>query len=141
MRCGSRALPEAAFDYGPHKRDWAATESMAATLPSTAELMDEFARTALAVVWRRGPWRCLYCKPASDQAWVLLYYRDEIAMKRRVLGIEEMRDTADIWKDAIAAAGPPSIDWAVPAPIPDRRQLADRRRVPRGGRRVSDSLR
>ena len=96
--------------------------------------MDEFVTTALAVVWSHGPWRCVYCKRASDHAWVVLYYRGEIALKRRVLSIEEMRDTAMFWKEAMAADLPP----LVPAPTHDRRQLSDRRRVFRGGRRASD---
>jgi hypothetical protein len=110
---------------------------MAATLPAAAELMDEFAATALAVVWSRGPWKCVYCKPASDQTWVVLYYRSEIALKRRVLSIEEMWDTAMLWKEAIGADQTP-MERLVPAPRQDRRQLSDRRRVFRGGRRASD---
>lgn len=99
--------------------------------------MDEFAATALAVVWSSGPWRCVYCTPASDQAWVVLYYRNDIALKRRVLGIEEMRDTAMLWKEAMGVDRPP-IESLVPPPTLDRRQLPHRRRVARGGRRVSD---
>ena len=110
---------------------------MAATLPAPAELMDEFDATALAVVWSRGPWRCVYCKRASDQAWVVLYYRGEIALKRRVLSIEEMWDTAMLWKEAMGADRLPT-ETLVPAPTQDRRQLSDRRRVFRGGRRASD---
>jgi hypothetical protein len=102
-----------------------------------AELMDEFVTTALAVVWSRGPWRCVYCKGASDDAWVVLSYRGEIALKRRVLSIEEMRDTAMFWKEAMAA-DLPAMERLVPAPTHDRRQLSDRRRVFRGGRRASD---
>ena len=99
--------------------------------------MDEFASTVLAVVWSRGPWRCVYCKRANDQSWVVLYHRGEIALKRRVLGIEEMLDTAMFWKQAMAADLPP-LERLGPAPTHDRRQLRDRRRVLRGGRRVSD---
>lgn len=43
--------------------------------------MDEFVTTALAVVWSRGPWRCVYCKGTSDDAWVVLDYGGEIAVK------------------------------------------------------------
>jgi hypothetical protein len=102
-----------------------------------AELMDEFASTALAVVWSRGPWRCVYCKRANDQSWVVLYHRGEIALKRRVLSIEQMLDTAMFWKEAMAA-DLPLMERLVRAPRQDRRQLPDRRRVFRGGRRVSD---
>jgi hypothetical protein len=100
--------------------------------------MDEFVTTALAVVWSRGPWLCVYCKPASDQTWVVLYYRGDIALKRRVLSIEEMRDTAMLWKEAMGAADRPPMERLVPAPTHDRRQLSDRRRALRGGRRASD---
>ena len=99
--------------------------------------MDEFATTALGVVWSRGPWRCVYCKRASHQGWVVLYYRGEVALKRRVLSIEEMRDTAMLWKEAMAADRP-LMERLVPAPTHDRRQLSDRRREFRGGRRASD---
>ena len=99
--------------------------------------MDEFHATALAIVWSRGPWRCAYCKRADAEWWVVLYYGDEIALKRRVLSIEEMRDTANVWKQAMAADLPP-MERPVPAPTHDRRQLPDRRGVSRGGRRVSD---
>ena len=104
---------------------------------AVAELMDEFAATALAVVWCRGPWKCVYSKRANGQSWVVLYHQGEIALKRRVLSIEEMLDVARFWKEAMAA-DLPLMERRGLAIRPDRRQLPDRRRVVRGGRRVSD---
>ena len=99
--------------------------------------MEAFSITALAVVWSRGPLRCFYCKRANNQAWVVLYYAGEAILKRRVFSIEEMRDTAMSWKEAMDADFPPTARLAV-APKRDRRQLSDRRRVFRGSRRASD---
>ena len=71
--------------------------------------------------------------------WVVLSYGRQVALKRRVVSIEDMRDTANLWKHAIFGADPPLfLDRAVLSQPPDQRRVPDRRRVSRGGRRDTD---
>ena len=104
-----------------------------------AELMEELSATTLAVVWSRFPWQCTYRKTADAMWWVVLSYDRQVALKRQVVSIEEMRDTANLWKHAISGADLPLLlDRQVPSQLPDQRRVPDRRRVPRGGRRDTD---
>jgi hypothetical protein len=104
-----------------------------------AELMEELLATTLAVIWSRFPWQCTYRKTADVTWWVVLSYGRQVALKRQVASIEEMRDTADLWKHAIFGADLPLLlDRAVLSHLPDQRRVPDRRRVPRGGRRDTD---
>ena len=105
-----------------------------------AELMEELSATTLAVVWSRFPWQCTYRKTADAMWWVVLSYRRQVALKWRVVSIEEMRDTANLWKQAISGADLPLLlDRAVLlSQSPDQRRVPDRRRISRGGRRDTD---
>jgi hypothetical protein len=102
-------------------------------------LMEELSATTLAVVWSRFPWQCTYRKTADAMWWVVLSYRGQVALKRRVVSIEEMRDTANLWKHATSGADLPLLlDRAVLSQPPDQRRVAGRRRASRGGRRDTD---
>jgi hypothetical protein len=57
----------------------------------------------------------------------------DVVLRRPVKGLNDLRDTAEVWFGRFSGVLGP-----VGVPEPSRRYVDDRRKTPRGGRRITD---
>ena len=83
----------------------------------------------LAIVWRSGPHTCEYWKSPNRPGDVRLYHGPNLRSIRVVQSVDEMRSVATSWRTEL-----PQL------PTAERRERAERRAMPRKGRRDNDPV-
>jgi hypothetical protein len=137
----TEGLPFGDFCGSRHSVVAAAAIDLWLTSCYMAEPPVEQHETALAIVWRRQLWRCEYWKSPATPGSLRLFREETLAMERRVQDVDEMLSVASTWKALIEDEFTPTGGQPGTARdmVRNRRRLpAERRAVPRGGRRRED---
>ena len=86
----------------------------------------------VCIVWTAEPWQCqLWGSP--ETGYIVLVRGAEIVLRRPTRGLSDLRDTAAVWLGRFSGEL-----GRMGLAEPSRRQLNDRRKTPRGGRRQAD---
>ena len=92
------------------------------------------------VLWRECQWRC-ECSYESCR-WVGTLYLDDEIVAQHADDLTGVLATAERWRDAVTTIpGDPSLTKWLRARQDRRGEVAERRAVPRGGRRSTDPKR